>query len=294
MTCEDKKNGASVFITGNDSEISISFSGILNSYGIAQIWTKTIQAMSPEKSVKIDASKVEYLDGAGVALLTELKKQASGEFEITGLKKEYQQLFDLFSGPESPLVKQEEPATDLFTSAGIFIQSFTSDVASIFGFIGEVFIGSRAALKGKIRIRWQDAFVVMEKCGVNALPIIALLGFLIGLIMAFQGTIPMRTFGVEIYVADLVAISVIRELGPLMTAIILAGRSGSAFSAELGTMKVREEIDAFVTMGLSPVNFLALPRIIAAMLMTPILSVFMTVFALIGGAVVITSMGYIR
>src|SRR5204862_2780630 len=134
-------------------------------------------------------------------------------------------------------------------------------------------------------VRWRDALLVAENAGVNAVPIIALICFLIGLIMAFQSAIPMRQFGADIYVADLVALSMLRELGPLMTAIILAGRSGSAFAAELGTMKVNEEIDALTTMGLDPVRFLVVTRVLAAVCITPLLTLFANIPGLLGGAV---------
>ena len=115
---------------------------------------------------------------------------------------------------------------------------------NLVGFVGELAAALVAALLHPKRVRWRDALLAAENAGVNALPIVALISFLIGLIVAFQSAIPMHQFGAEIYVADLVALSMLRELGPLMTAIILAGRSGSAFAAELGTMKVNEEINA--------------------------------------------------
>jgi phospholipid/cholesterol/gamma-HCH transport system permease protein len=141
-------------------------------------------------------------------------------------------------------------------------------------------------------VRWKDAFLVAETAGVNALPVIALIGFLMGLIMAFQAAIPMRQFGAVIYVANLVGLSMVRELGPLMTAIVLAGRSGSAFAAELGTMKVNEEIDALITMGLDPVQFLVVTRIFAAVIMTPLLTLFADFIGVMGGSIVLLSMGY--
>src|SRR5262249_44122102 len=128
--------------------------------------------------------------------------------------------------------------------------------------------------------------------GVNALPIVSLISFLIGLIMAFQSAIPMHQYGAEIYVADLVALSMLRELGPLMTAIILAGRSGSAFAAELGTMKVNEEINALPTMGLDPVRFLVVTRVLAAVVMMPLLTLFSNLMGLVGGAVVFLSFDF--
>ena len=140
------------------------------------------------------------------------------------------------------------------------------------------------------KLRWADWLLAVETTGVNALPIIALIGFLIGLILAFQSAIPLKRFGAEVLVSDLVAISLIKELGPLMTAIILAGRSGSAFAAELGTMKVNDEISALTTMGLSPLQFLVLPRLLAAVTVTPLLTLFTNFFGLVGGAVVVSAL----
>jgi phospholipid/cholesterol/gamma-HCH transport system permease protein len=133
---------------------------------------------------------------------------------------------------------------------------------------------------------------VAEASGARALPIIGMLGFLVGLIMAFQGAVLMAQFGAEIYIADFVGKSVARELGPLITAIIVAGRTGSAFAAEIGTMKVNEEIDAFTTMGLDPVRFLVIPRVLAATWMTPLLAVLTNIFALAGGAIVMKGLGF--
>ena len=134
------------------------------------------------------------------------------------------------------------------------------------------------------RIRWKDVWYTCEQVGVNALPIVALISFLLGIILAFQAAVPMRQFGAEIFVADLVGLSILRELGPLMTAILLAGRSGAAFAAEIGTMKVNEELNALTTMGLDPVRFLVVTRIIAAVLMMPLLTLFADLIGILGGA----------
>ncbi len=121
------------------------------------------------------------------------------------------------------------------------------------------------------------------------MPIVGLISFLLGLILAFQSAVPMKRFGAEIFVADLIGLSMLRELGPLMTAILLAGRSGAAFAAEIGTMKVNQEVDAMTTMGLNPVRFLVTPRIIATMLMTPLLVLFADLVGLLGGALTMQS-----
>ena len=119
---------------------------------------------------------------------------------------------------------------------------------------------------------------------MDALPIVALIAFLMGVILAFQSAIPLRQFGGEIFVADLVGLSMLRELGPLMTAILLAGRTGAAFAAELGTMKVNDEINALSTMGIDPIRFLVVPRLLAALIATPLLTIFADMVGLLGGA----------
>ncbi len=130
---------------------------------------------------------------------------------------------------------------------------------------------------------------ICERVGADALPIVALISFLLGVILAFQSAMPMRKFGAEIFVADLIGLAMLRELGPLMTAILLAGRSGAAFAAEIGTMKVNQEVDALTTMGLDPVRFLVTPRVIAALLMTPLLTLFADLVGLLGGAMTMQS-----
>ncbi|MDP2707835.1 MAG: ABC transporter permease [Burkholderiales bacterium] len=166
------------------------------------------------------------------------------------------------------------------------------DIRALISFVGELTAALGYAALHPRSVRWRDAFRVAEAAGVNALPIVALISFLVGLILAFQAAIPLRQFGAEIFVANLIALSMLREMGPLMTAIILAGRSGSAFAAELGTMKVREEIDALKTMGLDPVVFLVVPRVTAAIVMMPLLTVFADLFGLMGGSVVMLSLGF--
>jgi phospholipid/cholesterol/gamma-HCH transport system permease protein len=236
-----------------------------------------------------------YCDGAGAALLLELRRHQQGRrqtYEIQSLDPAYQALLDLYDRwemqrPES-LAQAESPVAQI----GRATMAVWNDVVVLIAFVGQLSLALIQAVRRPSVVRWKDAVLTAELAGVNALPIICLLGFLLGLIMAFQSAIPMRQFGADIYVANLIGLSMLRELGPLLTAIILAGRSGSAFAAELGTMKVSEEIDALTTMGLEPVGFLVVPRVIAAVAMTPLLSVFAGLLGLIGGAVVMLSLGF--
>ncbi|MBR3924415.1 MAG: ABC transporter permease, partial [Kiritimatiellae bacterium] len=140
------------------------------------------------------------------------------------------------------------------------------------------------------QFRFRDCALAFERAGFDGLPITTLVGLLLGLILAFESAASLQMFGVEVYVADLIAIGLFRELGPLVTAIILAGRTGSAFAAEIGTMKVDEELDALTTMGLPPVRFLVLPRMVAAALVMPVLTIFSEIAGLLGGCLVLQIM----
>ena len=161
---------------------------------------------------------------------------------------------------------------------------------NMLGFLGENVLALLKLLRGQAQFRWSDAFLVMQECGPEALGIVALINFLIGLILAFVGATELANFGAAIYTADLVAVATIREMGCIMTGIILCGRTGAAFAAQLGTMKVNQEIEAFQTFGISPVEFLVLPRMLALIFMMPLLCIFADLIAIVGGFLVSTMM----
>jgi phospholipid/cholesterol/gamma-HCH transport system permease protein len=162
--------------------------------------------------------------------------------------------------------------------------------AGMLRFMGENVLAFLKMLRGRAQFRWVDMFLVMQECGPQALGIVALINFLIGLILAFVGATELARFGASIYTADLVAVAAVREMGCIMTGIILCGRTGAAFAAQLGTMKVNQEIEAFQTFGISPVEFLVLPRMLALILMMPLLCIFADAIAIAGGFVVSTLM----
>ncbi|MBQ3343232.1 MAG: ABC transporter permease [Kiritimatiellae bacterium] len=157
-------------------------------------------------------------------------------------------------------------------------------------FLGEACACAVSAVVHPRQFRFGDAALAFQRAAFDGLPISTGIGFLLGVILAFQSASALQMFGVEVYVADLLAIGLFRELGPLVTAIILAGRSGSAFAAEIGTMKVDEELDALTTMGLPPVRFLVLPRVLATVLAMPVLTIFAEIAGLVGGAIVLSFM----
>jgi phospholipid/cholesterol/gamma-HCH transport system permease protein len=163
-------------------------------------------------------------------------------------------------------------------------------VVGLFTFLGENLIAFGKLFRGRAQFRWMDAFLVMEQTGPQALAIVAMINFLVGLILAFVGATELQRFGATIYTADLVGIATVREMSPIFTGIVLCGRTGAAFAAQLGTMKVNEELSALQTFGISPIEFLVLPRMVALMLMMPFLCVFADLISIAGGYVVSVGM----
>jgi phospholipid/cholesterol/gamma-HCH transport system permease protein len=277
---------------------TLAIEGRLDSGTTGKIWHEATGSVARAKAAKVilEASGIDYCDGSGIALLAQLRNQqheSGGEFEVHALRSEFQELLDAWAPQEWVRLKHPPwPRASLAEEVGKAVVDIWQDIHSLVSFVGELGAALVRAISHPRSVRWQDTLHVAEAAGVNALPIVALISFLMGLIMAFQAAIPLRQFGADIFVANLVGLAMLRELGPLMTAIILAGRSGSAFAAELGTMKVREELDALITMGLDPVRFLVVTRVVAAVLMTPLLTVFSNLLGLMGGSVVLLSLGF--
>lgn len=175
---------------------------------------------------------------------------------------------------------------NIFYHVGSLSSSGVISFFEIVAFIGEMTLAFLKMLVGKARFRTSDTWLVIQQTGVEALPIVALISFLVGLIMGFVGAVQLQQFGASIYVANLVGLAMVREMGVLMTGIIMCGRTGAAFAAQLGSMKVNEEIDALQTLGISPIEFLVLPRMLALSLMMPLLVLFSNFIGILGGMVV--------
>jgi phospholipid/cholesterol/gamma-HCH transport system permease protein len=276
-----------------DGRRVLALSGRLDATTLRQLWDDAHRALAeaPTRPVTVDASGIDYCDGAGIALLVDLVAHPrAAPVEIANLRPDHDVLFrqfdparlehDLDPEPRRPPVVEEIGRT----AAGVW-----RDIRNQVAFIGEMVAALGNAIVRPDVVRWRDVWRISERVGADGLPIVALIAFLLGLILAFQSAVPMRRFGAEIFVADLVGIAMVRELGPLMTAILLAGRTGAAFAAEIGTMHVNQEVDALTTMGLDPVRFLVVPRIIAALLMTPLLTLFAMLVGLAGGALTMQS-----
>ena len=286
---------ASLVVSDVDGKRELRLAGRLDAYSIAGVWPDARAALdaAPDRPVLIETSRVEYCDGGGIAMLVDLLRQTrrpEAPVAVVGLKPQFKTLLDQFD-PVALRAPPKEHEERLHTVAEIGRAALIvgRDMRVQIAFIGETSAALWFAITHPHRIRWKDVWYTCEQVGVNALPIVALISFLLGIILAFQSAVPMKQFGAEIFVADLVGLSILRELGPLMTAILLAGRSGAAFAAEIGTMRVNQEVDALSTMGLSPVRFLVTPRIIAAVLMTPLLVLFSDLVGMVGGAITMQS-----
>ncbi len=281
-----------------DNRLRLVIKGRLDAKATGRLWPQVMKKISETrpKTLTLDAAGIEYCDGAGIGLLIELKRRQQehgGSIQIEGLKPDFGQLMELFDpGPPARPERRLPLFRRVAEQIGKALVNFLQEIRDQINFAGEIGAKLLYTLLHPGGLRWKDTFLIAEKSGANAVGITALLGFLIGVILAFQSTISMKQFGTEIYVVDLVVIVLFRELGPLLTAFILAARTGSAFAAEIGTMKVNEEIDALTTMGLEPVRFLVIPRILAAVFVTPLLTMFNNLFGLIGCGLVMISIGF--
>ena len=242
-------------------------------------------------TLTVDLEKVTYLDDFGALVLVELKMLTAAEKSRLYLKNVSQNVKEILSILESdslrePAAISRKPAPNMFIRLGGAVFGRAEDLKFILSFIGSVCLSLIHVGLHPRSLRTDDTIYSMKKVGADAFPIVALISFLLGLIMAFMSSVQLQQFGANIYVASLVSLAMVRELGPIMTAIIVAGRSGSAFAAEIGTMKISDEIDALFTMGFDPTRFLVVPKILASVITVPILTLFSDLFAILGGLVV--------
>lgn len=239
-------------------------------------------------NTKINASGIAQCDGAGAALLFELIQRGA---QLQGLPEQSQRLLQALNPEHALLPSASKKRVNAISQLGQQTFNTLADFKLQISFLGAIVQAIGDTLRQPKTFRLRDFLQQCELVGANALPIVALISVLLGVILAFQSAIPMRQFGAELYVANLLGLSLIRELGPLITAILLAGRTGAAFAAEIGTMKVNEEVNALVTFGFDPMRFLVLPRLMAGVLMAPLLTLFAETIGLFGGALVMKGFG---
>lgn len=237
-----------------------------------------------------DGSQIERLDSAGAWLLRRTRaalEQQGRNVQWLGFKAEHQTLLDVvLLHSEALQPAADPPPNSVLEEVGRNTVAIGQEIMSFMAFLGENSVVSARLLLNPRRIRWAALFNNFYHSGITALPIVGLMSFLIGVVIAYQGGIQLKLYGANILVVDLVGITLLRELAPLLTAIIIAGRSGSAYTAQIGTMLVTEEVDALRTIGISPLELLVFPKVLALMIALPLLSAYADVLGIFGGMVI--------
>ena len=250
------------------------------------LWTQLQRGLAGQIAA-IDLTGVDHIDGGAAALLNAAVMQArqrGQSVELRGANPDVQRLLDLYACPpgiicERPAPRESTALADIGDSA----HDVWQQCKAIFAFVGDVCAGLVRAFHRPRTVHFADLPALMEKAGADGLPIVAVINFLVGLILGLQGAIQLHRFGADPFLANLVGLSVVRELGPLMTAILVAGRTGAAYAAELGTMTVNEEVDALRTLGQDPQRFLVFPRVLALALVVPLLTAVADIVGCLGG-----------
>jgi phospholipid/cholesterol/gamma-HCH transport system permease protein len=260
--------------------------------GAGALWAeiqKKVAKLPRGSAFVVDMAAVESIDGGTMALLVQIRGELAGRninAELVGASARVQALIHLYNGDIKPVVRTRKKPRGALDQIGTGTLDTLHEIKLMLGFLGDTVLAVLGLLREPKTGNWREVLPTMERVGADAVPIVLLINFLVGFVMGYQGAIQLKQFGANIYVADLVGLSITRELGPLMTAIILCGRSGAAFAAELGSMSVSEEIDALRTMGFGPIRFLVLPRLIALVLVMPVLTLMGDFVGILGGLVV--------
>jgi phospholipid/cholesterol/gamma-HCH transport system permease protein len=281
-------------VTAAADDVRVVLEGRITAHTAAPIWHSAIETLArhPDRPIVVDASRLEYVDNVGIALLFDLVRQDRSPGAQVQLEALAPNLASLLGGYVPHDFAKEVAVPRHIGTLEEIGRAAVRQVAYLRELGG--FLGSCLRALGQIRSRpgavnWADVLDIATEAGANAVPIVLLMGFLMGVIIAFEIGLVARQFGAVIFVVNGVGVAMLRELGALMTAIVIAGRTGAAFAAQIGTQKVNEELNAICTFGLDPIEFLVLPRILAAFLVVPLLAVLADLVGLIGGALVMTT-----
>lgn len=299
MTITPQNELETVLQFGPPGSARVVFRGRLNARTVPDSWNTLENGLRPVKLEKfeVNATDLDLCDGAGLALLRYLSMglmTPEAAVSIIGLDPQMELIFRSFALADynalrpSSLVK----CHSLPDEVGSGVRQAAGDWRQQIEFLGNVARNMLPTLWNRRQTRWPEVGRVFELAGANAVPIVSLVSILVGLIIAFESAQTLANFGAQIYVVNMIGIIMVRELGPLLAAVLLAGRSGSAFAAELGTMKVNEELDALQTFGLDPIRFLVIQRIVASILLTPLLTFYSTFLGITGGVLVAFVLGF--
>jgi len=256
----------------------------------AELVIPELQKQPAPKRLSFDTSSLTGWDSGLLSFLLEVEaicRERGIPEDREGLPAGLRRLIELAEAvPEKEGARGQAKKIPLLQRVGDWVLGYSVGIADFLSFFGDLSVALVKFVTGKARYRTIDLMEVVQQCGPDAVGIVSLIAFLVGVILAFMGAVQLSQFGASIYVADLVGIGMVRDMGAMMTAIIMSGRTGAAFAAKLGTMKVTQEIDAFTTMGISPLEFLVLPRVLALIMMMPLLCLFADFVGILGGAFV--------
>jgi phospholipid/cholesterol/gamma-HCH transport system permease protein len=290
VVAQTNEQGTVAFEAHNDGTLLVRLAGpwcLRNDMPSAALLAEQLDRKPAPKQVSFDTAQLTDWDSGLISFLVQ-----SSEFchahgvnqDRAGLSDGLRHLVELAEAvPEKKGTRSAAQKEWFFTRVGKATLGYETSVTEFLSFLGELTIAFGSLVRGKARYRRVDLLEAIQQCGANAVGIVTLIAFLVGVILAFMGAVQLSQFGASIYVADLVGIGMVREMGAMMTAIIMSGRTGAAFAAKLGTMKVTQEIDALTTMGISPLEFLVLPRVLALVLMMPLLCIFADLVGILGG-----------
>jgi phospholipid/cholesterol/gamma-HCH transport system permease protein len=260
---------------------------------VTQVRPTWADVLADRRPARVQFSLADDLtgwDSALVLFVDEALRWSRGHdafCDLTGLPEAARRLAaQMTAAQAAQAARPDAPARSLLSVLGGWTERAWQEGVEITAFVGECVLGGLNCLRHPDKFRWRDCLGEMQQCGERALPIVGLISFLVGVTLAYTGALVLRQVGGDIWLADLIGLAMVRETGAVMTAVVLAGRTGAAFAATLGNMKAGEELDAFVTFGIRPVNFLVLPRVVALTLMTPLLAIYSNALGMIGGLVV--------
>ncbi len=299
MTAAEENDLDADVQVGGDGHARVVLRGRLNVQTVPACWNKLERDLRAKKveTLEVDASGLQFWDGAGVALLRYLnmgRMTPQATISVVGMEAGLENIFRGFTSEDYEAFRppSKMKCRSLPDEVGSWVRHVSSDLREQVAFLGRITRNLPVALLNRKRMRWAEVFRIFELAGANAVPIVSLISVLVGLIIAFEAAEPLAKFGAQIYVVNMIGLVMVRELGPLLAAIMLAGRSGSAFAAEIGTMKVNEELNALETLGLDPIRFLVVQRITAGILLTPLLTFYATFMGVLGGVLVTLGLGF--
>ena len=279
------------FAHPNPQEITLSGSWTARGLGVMEPGLASLQ-VAGTSAVAVDASHIDALDTAGAWVVQGLLLRLRGAgvvVTLRGMNPAFSRLLEVVGQHVSEQAHLPKPVAasppSALTAVGQSTAAAWEQAVALLSFIGESALAFGASIAHPAKWRWRPILFNIRSAGFDALPIVGLLSFLLGIVVAYQGADQLRQYGANIFVADLVGLSMLREFAPLITAIIVAGRSGSAYAAQIGTMAVTEEIDAMHTLGIAPMELLVLPKVIALVIALPLLTVFADVLGVAGGMI---------